>query len=70
MDPVFQQLLILMVVIWTMAVLLRRIALPTINSRARAPSARSSAPEEWPGFWHSAGGNRWWSAWGCAAARR
>ena len=30
MDPVFQNLLILMVVVWTMAVLLRRIGLPTI----------------------------------------
>lgn len=30
MDPVFQQLLILMVVVWTVAVLLRRIGLPTI----------------------------------------
>ncbi len=30
MDPVFKQLLILMVVVWSMAVMLRRIGLPTI----------------------------------------
>ena len=30
MDPVFRQLLILMIVVWTVAVALRRIGLPTV----------------------------------------